>query len=725
MAGKNQHYLQQMMQRGFKRADGSRRNPTVWVYTKNQAPTIKRIEKTGAEDEFNSPVSKRSLKTLDDKITDWEAHRQADVRLWRQLPDESSVDAQKAAELIGLTGFRTRALRQSLEVAINELIAELLEVLKNPEFLSSMIINNEDVNNTIHQQIYKTIGDPWQDTENSGYSLQFKAIIRMLTYSFSDAGSLELSQIMVNLLPEIQGAFDVSNFNLPQSHRTAMEKYLDENYVRDDLLKLDWFIKTNPSQKEWVLPDCAVIELSAQGSYSPFMFAEDEQRIAILLPLGPARVLVGTSVPLQELDLTELTEGAVKCSYEFFVSSQKVPELEKASNQIGGELAKSISGTIEETLHDLQSPLSHSKQDGKSVEYLPPNSIDFLTHQLEISDSDLSIISERVMSYINSAGTLMDLSRIQSIVLCSDMVNAFAEIEDIEPSSVNEDDMRQFVQWVEVGDNVLGYRLYLQIASIQVLCNPEEKSFEFILNLLLQSFYQIHTRSIIIGSGDPTESLMRYTNSDTGSPLRDISVHSACAYLDTLFGARTAGIEIEQVKSFEHRAYKSIKTLYTLPIPDTMCSTTNHRYAEDIVKALTDVMYDVSRFLAISRDVGQYSSDEEIKIPLAQAIATHDLDDWIDRLRVNLQRVHKNFHTDLDPQLIRSVQLDAERLLWGRGMVIIAEDSGSRLLPFDNPDFTYGKFRNEMERYLREMIPTGLESDLRERIAAIDFTIHN
>lgn len=717
MAGKNQHYLQRMMQRGFKRAESSRRNPSVWVYTKDQAPSIKRIEKTGAEDEFNSPVSENQIKTLDDKITDWEAHRQADVRAWRKLADGSAVDSHKAAELINVTGFRTRALRRSLETAIGELLAELVEALKDPEFLASYVATNKEFSESIHQQVYDTTGDPWQGEESPEYSLQFKAIIRMLTYAVSEVGITQLSELMLNLLPAFQDAFDVSNLNLPNSHRIAMEKYLDAEDVRDDLLEFNWFIKINSSHKEWILPDCAVVELSLQGLYSPFMFGDNEQRAAIMLPLGPTRVLVGTNVPVEKLDLTEFTEGAVKCSHEFFISSKNIPELDRARNHIGSAFANSISEIIEDTLQGSSSLRSSNKQDHKSAEYIPPKSVKFLTHHLEISDGDLSIISERMMSYIKSVGKLMDLSRIQSVVLCSDIVSAFTEMENVVVNPFHEEDMRRFVWWREIGGETLGYRLYLQTASIEVLCNTEDESFEFTLNLLLQSLYQIHMRSIIVGSDDTTEALSRYTNSDTGSPIRDIAIQSACAYLDALFGARTAGFEPKYLKDFEDRAHESLTKFYAQPIPDTMCPATNDQYTEDIANALGEVIYDLARLLAVSRDLNQYGAPEAGETPFAQIIATHNLYDWINRLRLNLHHIHKNFHTGLDPQLFRPLQLDAERLLWDRGMVAIAEEEGSRLLPFENPNITYASLSSEITGYIGKMLPKDTVSALTEHVA--------
>jgi len=104
MAGDYQHYLQQMLQKGFKRPESSKKHPTVWEYRKSEPPqTPRRIAKLGAEDHFYSQNSQGLFQSLDDKITNWEAHRQADVRRWRTFDDRQPVDASKATELIGLT----------------------------------------------------------------------------------------------------------------------------------------------------------------------------------------------------------------------------------------------------------------------------------------------------------------------------------------------------------------------------------------------------------------------------------------------------------------------------------------------------------------------------------------------------------------------------------------------------------------------------------------------
>ena len=103
-----------MLQRGFRRAGGSRKNPSVWVFPCGGEPFWKRIEKISRENEFYSPTSDRSIQTLDDLIQDGEARRQKEVRAWLSLPSGAPVDATHAAAFVSLTGTRTRALQSAM-----------------------------------------------------------------------------------------------------------------------------------------------------------------------------------------------------------------------------------------------------------------------------------------------------------------------------------------------------------------------------------------------------------------------------------------------------------------------------------------------------------------------------------------------------------------------------------------------------------------------------------
>ena len=138
MAGKYQHYLQKMLQKGF-RSPCSGKRPSVFVYCRDREPYRKRAEDFGGEDEFYSPVSDGRSGTLDDRITQWEGHRQADVRRWRTMSSGESVSPSEAAEVVGLTGVRTRAIRETFRSLFEDLFPRFASVLQDPDVLMTHI----------------------------------------------------------------------------------------------------------------------------------------------------------------------------------------------------------------------------------------------------------------------------------------------------------------------------------------------------------------------------------------------------------------------------------------------------------------------------------------------------------------------------------------------------------------------------------------------------------
>src|SRR3569832_1830050 len=68
MAGRNQHYIPQFLQRGFG-VIGTRKPKHIWLYKKSCEPSLELIKDTGTGFEFYSSLASDGPPTLDDKIT--------------------------------------------------------------------------------------------------------------------------------------------------------------------------------------------------------------------------------------------------------------------------------------------------------------------------------------------------------------------------------------------------------------------------------------------------------------------------------------------------------------------------------------------------------------------------------------------------------------------------------------------------------------------------------
>lgn len=706
MAGSYQHYLQQMLQRGFKRSGGSKKRPSVWVYTKKSPVFSKRIESFGGEREFYSSVSTGLNKTLDDKITEWEAHRQADVREWRDATHGTAVDSEKAATLVGLTGVRTKALRQVLQQVIGEMLPKFGEAFKDPAVLLNHIENSKEIGGLIISQMKQDLIGPHENPEEIASSLEFKAMARLLSYAVAEVGSHALSKALRDLDLVFKEMLDSGEFDIEAAHKSGLEQHLDDAKTRADLLELNWWIARNNTEIPWVLPDCAIVEVDKEDNHTQFMLRMKHDRQALILPLSHDSALIGTVTNDQDIDLSAFNENAAACSVEFYVASQQRPEFDAFAETIGTKLSEGLVETMDSTLNDL-----YSLAPQKEFAALPVlENVNFQAHQLEISEDELRELAQQIASYLWNAGQSFDLSLLENVVICRNVAAAYLEKRPGEEIDLADDDPKTMIWWIEAGQNSPEYTLLMNISAAQVLCEPDHESFDFIYNLFMQNLAQIHVRAIALGQSDYQELSQLYINENVGWRIRDIALRTACAFMETLYGCRIEEIDIDNIPILQERMIDALDIFLELKLPDTSDVTENNARALALSLALEDVMYNTARYAALCEHLAISITDSEHNVSVRKKLETVHLVEWMHRLDLDFQRLRVNFSHPLDPERIVAIQNHTERLLWGRSMIIVAHESGGQLKPFIDSAIHYESIRCELEARLGQILPENISA---------------
>jgi hypothetical protein len=711
MAGTYQHYLQQMLQKGFIRPDGGKRHPSIWVYSKGQAPYVKRIERFGGEDEFYSLVSDGAMITLDDKITSWEAKIQSDLRRWRTLPHGSSIEAERAASLIGLTGIRTKANRRALKCLFEDSLPKFGAVFSDPDVLMLHVEENAKLDEVLTSTLLVFAAQNSQSSmaeiENS---LEFKAVRRMMTYAVAEVFGHALSKSLRDVERYLQEAIESGDLDHEAMHNKALHRYLDEEVIRDDLCALNWSIYDNASETEWVLPDCAILQLSKEGYYAPFLFADTENRRAIIMPITPRKALIGTDGDIKELDLSAVNDGAIACSAEFFLSSHKSTEFESKSEQIGtialGTMGQQVQSAIDE--------LSGFRTQKSECSILQLGDVNFQCRGIEIDESHAQKMANKLCLYLRSGGQHFDISRVKKVVVSPDIPGAYSDIEKADTPDFAEDDLRRHIWWTSSVDDPPVYTLYLSYGAAEALSNPDSESFDFVLNLLLQNMSHIHIRTLLFpDSLSVQEHLAEYLSPDTGERMRDISLSTATSFLDTFFGCQLAqNGEIEQ-SEYRDSLTSALQIFYELPLPNTDSGDTNNERSAAISDALEELMRCVARYIAVCH-FKRIAVVSEGDTEFIQLLAQGHLTEWMHRLDFDLQRLRVNFRHLNSYDDVKRLQGHTERLLWGRGMVLTAHERGGWILPFADPNISFANIRTEMEKMVSEYIPENIAKEIRD-----------
>ena len=711
MAGTYQHYLQQMLQKGFTRPDGGKNHPSIWVYSKGQAPFVKRIAKFGGDNEFYSLTSDGTANTLDDKITSWEAKVQSDLRKWRTLPHGSEIEAERAANLVGLTGIRTKASRHVLKSLFEDALPKFGAVFSDPDVLMQQIESHPELDQVLTSQLLMFAAqDSQANVADIANSQEFRAVRRMLMYSVAEVFGHALSKSLRDVERYMQEAVESGELDHEAMHKKALHRYLDEKVIRDDLCGLNWFVCDNAGANDWVLPDCAILQLSEDGDYGPFLFADKESRHAIMLPITPRKALIGTSGHLEELDLSAATDGAIACSVEFFLSSQESTELKSKSEHIGTIALGTMGQHLQSAIDEFSG--FRAQREERSLPQLADMQFQF--RNVEIEENEAKGMAEKLFSYLRYGGEHFDISRIKKVVVSPDIPGAYSDLEEADVPDFSEEDLRRHVWWTSSTDDPPIYTLYLSYGAALALSDPDSEPFDFAINLLLQNLSHVNTRTLLFSDSlSVQEHLAEYLNPDIGERMRDISLRIATSFLDTFFGCQISGNGEIELSEYRSSLISALQLFYDLPLPNTDNSDTNNERSGAISSALEELARCTARYIAIchsKRIEAVPEGDAELTTLMAQG----HLIEWMHRLDFDLQRLRVNFHHPISYDDVKRLQGHVERLLWGRGMILIAHEHGGWILPFADPNVSFANIRSEMEKLVSEFIPENIAKDIRD-----------
>src|SRR5690349_21399368 len=124
MAGKRQHYVPRLLQRGFL-DDPTAEAERTWLHRVACPAKLVGIRDVGVEDWFYSKKGLLGEKTLDDAITDFEGGLAKDVASLREAHPQCVVECRFAAKTVTHLVMRTAHLRQTIVTGMTSIASEL------------------------------------------------------------------------------------------------------------------------------------------------------------------------------------------------------------------------------------------------------------------------------------------------------------------------------------------------------------------------------------------------------------------------------------------------------------------------------------------------------------------------------------------------------------------------------------------------------------------------
>ena len=341
MAGRKQHFIPQILQRGFGVAKGKKTQ--VFVFRKGLDPYHSSTEGVAAQRDFYSEPSDEQ--SLDDKITTYERTVLAPAVAALRGAPAGPIDSHVAAAVVVHLSMRSAFLRGSFSAVATQMLDHFASAMRSEQTARTLF---EVDSHKAESKLAKVIGEE--------VLLQFgvvpengrNALAKLMHFRAREKFP-QMFPDLVAMLPQLLGKLLE---NIPEMVVSGHSKALDRDmapYLRvERLMAMNWKIIATVPPLHFVLPDCLAVgsKTSDFQKLEPYSLLSDDELAGVVMPICSSRVLVGC-LSNPELNVASLNRSFAQCSLDFFISSQVDAQTTEAAQFIGSTVSKYVDSLVE------------------------------------------------------------------------------------------------------------------------------------------------------------------------------------------------------------------------------------------------------------------------------------------------------------------------------------------------------------------------------------------
>ncbi|MBK0398654.1 DUF4238 domain-containing protein [Limibaculum sp. M0105] len=316
MAGRKQHFIPQLLQRGF----STRRKNENYVHTffRDGRYFFTNTINIGAERDF---YTFEGASSLDDAITHYEDSIHSALRLISCHPS-GPIYCEFIPKLIVHFEIRTKTFRNNLLNSTDALMDEAAKWFSCPKTLMRLLETHLERNPHVITNILKENG---LTTSNI---VTMKPLIKSIIIKF-----------ITEYAPIISNRFEISfseiKKSLNYSIRNAQITLLEEELAPEPRVKRYSNLSFRLVEADYpifILPD-SIITVEENGIWRPFLTNPDELT-AVCLPISPTKCLIGENEGSVVVE-RKIPYHSASCSYGFFIAGEQNNRNIKLSELIG------------------------------------------------------------------------------------------------------------------------------------------------------------------------------------------------------------------------------------------------------------------------------------------------------------------------------------------------------------------------------------------------------
>lgn len=347
MSGSKQHFIPQSLLKGFGVRKGAKTQVIAYSFDRGIFPAA--TDGIGAERHFYSELGvEGGGDTLDDRITEYEQSFPKILSALRGAADGAVIDPRMAAEFVTHLAVRNDHFRKSAASGGVKLIEGMSAALAHEDRAKAILgVDGDEPSDMFAGELAKL----WQ---------QYGPIFQALDMTEAEFNALAFGAVKDNfsvfhgqMTGPLGAAFEDMLTKLPEVAATAQKRSLDAGLSPplrvEKICALDW--RVDHAAAALILPDCVAVAIDTAGEALPLMYADFDTIETIVMPLSSDRLLVGSSGGAR-VPLPDLNPLGASCSWDFFVASERTPELDALRPLLRARVTAYLGDTVTEALDE-------------------------------------------------------------------------------------------------------------------------------------------------------------------------------------------------------------------------------------------------------------------------------------------------------------------------------------------------------------------------------------
>ncbi|RKF17690.1 hypothetical protein D6851_15630 [Altericroceibacterium spongiae] len=671
MAGRRQHYLPLLLQRGFLDKESGEAERS-WLHRKGGPPRLVGIRDVGVGEYFYSRPVPGEV-TLDDMITDLEGDLSKVIDGYRAIAFGKCVDAWDAARTVHHLITRTAHIRSLLDQASTRFFEEIEALLDAPDKLAAIMgLGSTELSPLVIDKI----------RESAGMLLPFgvpEALSeRLFTFYLREKAPGHLAEASVPMRKELQSIQPEIAGMVRETHDKILSLDPAEHRWIERLAAFEWHVA---EAEQLILPDCVGLASDGAGPLVPLLLCDGESAASVALPVASNRMLVGVAPGAVMIDLVDFNARAAACCDNFFIAAAPVVDLDLVRS-IGTEGAPAIDAAISAALIgagaiDTSLPRAIAELGATDTEFA-------YTFRLEgVGDQALAEqLNDVVHQVIAVLARHLPLGSLDGFTVAADYVGALASVDrgtDLPPVETTALAYGAGVANTVpvVRDGTAKTHVVIAAGVAMSWLNDDPAIRAWALNILVKMLAYIghdagYGEQLATEAFEPDLITSMLHPAVRAAPRGWYSAREG-AFVAPDIGKSYADLVLEGL-AFGRAAMADARIVFEA--------------TQDIEPLVVTALECASAILAHAADwlghrAGLAEGADFAGADLPSLLTAWDLADWIELYGRDLAAIYETADGRIDASRAMSISPHVERLLWTIGLLAWPEEDSVRWLPFD------------------------------------------